>query len=128
MQLLSRLNYPSLVLELAATTHQPALSLVVSPSALNVSSFSERFLWQLWSTVGDLRGVLRQKQHPDTPWTFRVNRYATLLLVWYCRMVETEIRYNEAGYVFLSRLPPISLLPTTNHCLAIANLVSEHLA
>lgn len=33
--------------------------------------------FQLWTPTGDLRGVLRQRQDLDTPWTFRVNRYNT---------------------------------------------------
>lgn len=39
--------------------------------------------WQVWSPRGDLQGVLRQKQDPDTPWEFRVNRYG---LGWVVRL------------------------------------------
>ncbi|CAM9409360.1 unnamed protein product [Scytosiphon promiscuus] len=50
------------------------ISLVEDPAAIITSAMDR--LVKLWSPLGVPHGVLRQKQDPDAPWTFRVNRQA----------------------------------------------------
>eukprot|EP00903_Cladosiphon_okamuranus_P013184 g12296.t2 len=49
-----------------------SMNLVDDPPTVLTSAMDR--LVKLWSTAGDLRGILREKQQPDTPWKFRVNR------------------------------------------------------
>eukprot|EP00903_Cladosiphon_okamuranus_P013183 g12296.t1 len=51
-----------------------SMNLVDDPPTVLTSAMDR--LVKLWSTAGDLRGILREKQQPDTPWKFRVNRQA----------------------------------------------------
>ncbi|CAM9278686.1 unnamed protein product, partial [Ectocarpus sp. 12 AP-2014] len=49
-----------------------SMSMVNDPPTVLTSAMDR--LVKLWSPLGDLRGVLRQKKDPDTPWKFRANR------------------------------------------------------
>ncbi|CAN0382697.1 unnamed protein product [Ectocarpus sp. 12 AP-2014] len=51
-----------------------SMSMVSDPPTVITSAMDR--LVKLWSPLGDLQGVLRQKNDPDTPWIFRVNRPA----------------------------------------------------
>ncbi|CAN0050569.1 unnamed protein product [Ectocarpus sp. 12 AP-2014] len=51
-----------------------SMSMVSDPPTVITSAMDR--LVKLWSPLGDLQGVLRQKNDPDTPWIFRVNRRA----------------------------------------------------
>ncbi|CAM9382860.1 unnamed protein product [Ectocarpus sp. 8 AP-2014] len=51
-----------------------SVSMVSDPPTVITSAMDR--LVKLWSQLGDLQGVLRQKNDPDTPWIFRVNRRA----------------------------------------------------
>ncbi|CAN0442076.1 unnamed protein product, partial [Ectocarpus sp. 12 AP-2014] len=51
-----------------------SMSMVNDPPTVLTSAMDR--LVKLWSPLGDLRGVLRQKKDPDTPWKFRANRRA----------------------------------------------------
>ncbi|CAM9388702.1 unnamed protein product, partial [Ectocarpus sp. 4 AP-2014] len=51
-----------------------SMSMVSDPPTVITSAMDR--LVKLWSPLGDLKGVLRQKHDPDTPWIFRVNRRA----------------------------------------------------